>query len=299
MKIMSSTFMGQPPSEISSGRSTHGSPAVTTSRPPAEAAVASRRWSCRRRSRPSCAGAAERFGDREALVDGDLRLTFAELADAVDARRAGADRLRHRARRPGRDLGAEHRGVGDRRARRATAPARWSSRSTPGSRATRRRTSSAPRRRQLLFTVTDFLDTELRRAARAARPARTSLEEIVVLRGAVPDGRVSWDEFLARGRRGRPPPTSTARADAVRPDDLCDILFTSGTTGKPKGAMLDARREHPRLRRVVRRGRAARRATATSSSTRSSTRSGSRPASSPASSRARRSSRTRCSTCRR
>jgi acyl-CoA synthetase (AMP-forming)/AMP-acid ligase II len=31
---------------------------------------------------------------------------------------------------------------------------------------------------------------------------------------------------------------SAARAEAVQPDDLCDILFTSGTTGLPKGAML-------------------------------------------------------------
>src|SRR4029077_13119151 len=31
---------------------------------------------------------------------------------------------------------------------------------------------------------------------------------------------------------------SAARADAVQPDDLCDILFTSGTTGLAQGAML-------------------------------------------------------------
>ena len=32
-------------------------------------------------------------------------------------------------------------------------------------------------------------------------------------------------------------PDVEARADAITPDDIADILFTSGTTGKPKGAM--------------------------------------------------------------
>jgi acyl-CoA synthetase (AMP-forming)/AMP-acid ligase II len=34
-----------------------------------------------------------------------------------------------------------------------------------------------------------------------------------------------------------PPAQVEARADAVSPDDVADILFTSGTTGQPKGAM--------------------------------------------------------------
>ena len=32
-----------------------------------------------------------------------------------------------------------------------------------------------------------------------------------------------------------------ARADAVQPQDVADVMFTSGTTGRPKGAMLTHR----------------------------------------------------------
>jgi acyl-CoA synthetase (AMP-forming)/AMP-acid ligase II len=43
-----------------------------------------------------------------------------------------------------------------------------------------------------------------------------------------------WASFVARGSGG----TARERADALGPDDLSDIFFTSGTTGLPKGAML-------------------------------------------------------------
>ncbi len=42
----------------------------------------------------------------------------------------------------------------------------------------------------------------------------------------------TWDEFMAAGSDGA---TADARAAAVRPDDVSDILFTSGTTGRSKG----------------------------------------------------------------
>jgi acyl-CoA synthetase (AMP-forming)/AMP-acid ligase II len=51
--------------------------------------------------------------------------------------------------------------------------------------------------------------------------------DTVILRGGGPGG--SWEEFLARGRdEGLP---------NVGPEDLSDIIFTSGTTGRPKGVM--------------------------------------------------------------
>jgi acyl-CoA synthetase (AMP-forming)/AMP-acid ligase II len=48
-------------------------------------------------------------------------------------------------------------------------------------------------------------------------------------------GVLTWQEF--QGRAEVTAQEAEARALAVAPEDLCDILFTSGTTGRPKGAM--------------------------------------------------------------
>ena len=89
---------------------------------------------------------------------------------------------------------------------------------------------------RLLFTVTDFLATNYVELLRGADPVE-SLREIVVLRGSAAPDTVAWSDFLERADRVIPEEVA-ARRDALTGDDLCNILFTSGTTGRPKGAML-------------------------------------------------------------
>ena len=62
------------------------------------------------------------------------------------------------------------------------------------------------------------------------------LEKVVVLGEGAPGPHLSWEDFLASGA---PVPAEAVRARAaeIGPDDLSDMLFTSGTTGNPKGAM--------------------------------------------------------------
>ncbi len=53
-------------------------------------------------------------------------------------------------------------------------------------------------------------------------------------------GCLTWEEFLTRSRR-TPREALLRRAAEVRPDDVCNMQYTSGTTGFPKGVMLTHR----------------------------------------------------------
>jgi long-subunit acyl-CoA synthetase (AMP-forming) len=87
-----------------------------------------------------------------------------------------------------------------------------------------------------LVTVTDFLDNDYVGMLRAADRTIASLQHVVVISGPTNDN-LSWSDFLTAGRSVSPEQCHAA-IDAVGSDALSDIMFTSGTTGYPKGVML-------------------------------------------------------------
>ena len=89
----------------------------------------------------------------------------------------------------------------------------------------------------ILLTVTDFLEPDPLTMLAASGPL-PSLRESVVLSGPTPAGATSLDDLLARGTDPASADLVRAREAAIHADDISDIIFTSGTTGQPKGAML-------------------------------------------------------------
>jgi acyl-CoA synthetase (AMP-forming)/AMP-acid ligase II len=86
---------------------------------------------------------------------------------------------------------------------------------------------------RLLFTVGDFLGMNYAEAI--AQQDLPRLERVVSITGVAMNAQ-PWDAFLATGARVSAT-EARARAQSVTPEDLSDILFTSGTTGFPKGVM--------------------------------------------------------------
>lgn len=90
----------------------------------------------------------------------------------------------------------------------------------------------------LLFSVGNFLNQYYPALLADVRPA--SLRSVVVWGGFQaqlhPVSDLSWDDFLARAH-GVDPAEIVRREAALRPDSTADLMFTSGTTGRPKGVM--------------------------------------------------------------
>ncbi|MBM3638210.1 MAG: AMP-binding protein [Actinobacteria bacterium] len=91
-------------------------------------------------------------------------------------------------------------------------------------------------RARMLLCVNGFLGNDYVTWLRGADTPTPSIERIVVMRGDAPDGTIDWQQFLALGKDVADSEVD-ARIDALSPDDLSDIFFTSGTTGRPKGVM--------------------------------------------------------------
>jgi acyl-CoA synthetase (AMP-forming)/AMP-acid ligase II len=181
--------------------------------------------------------AAARFGDAEAVVDRDRRVSFVELAAGVD----GVARALMAA-------GIER---GDRVAVWAPNSLEWIVAAFGVTAAggvlvpvnTRFKGAEAAyilgrSGARVLFTVRGFLDTDYPALLVDAGASLPALERTVLMTGApVADAQIAWDQFLDAGD-GVTAADVDARVATVGPDDPSDVVFTSGTTGNPKGVVM-------------------------------------------------------------
>ena len=181
---------------------------------------------------------AQQHGSRPAIVDGDITLTYADLLQ--------------RSEQVARSLIALNVQAGDRVALWAPNVYEWivaacgvhaagailvplNTRMKGAEAADILERSGA----KLLFCIGDFLQQHYPALLRDCRPA--TLAQVVVLRGqpradVAQSGDHAWENFLALGQ-AVPVQQVHEREAALHADSTADLMFTSGTTGRPKGVM--------------------------------------------------------------
>ena len=181
---------------------------------------------------------AQQHGSRPAIVDGDITLTYADLLQ--------------RSEQVARSLIALNVQAGDRVALWAPNVYEWivaacgvhaagailvplNTRMKGAEAADILERSGA----KLLFCIGDFLQQHYPALLRDCRPA--TLAHVVVLRGqpradVAQSGDHAWEDFLALGQ-AVPVQQVHEREAALHADSTADLMFTSGTTGRPKGVM--------------------------------------------------------------
>ena len=91
---------------------------------------------------------------------------------------------------------------------------------------------------RVLFTVRGFLDTDYPALLAGAGVALPALEHTVLLAGERRRRRRSAGTTSSRRGRAVTDAELDARVASIGPDDPSDVVFTSGTTGNPKGVVM-------------------------------------------------------------
>lgn len=90
---------------------------------------------------------------------------------------------------------------------------------------------------EMIMAADEFMGMNYIAGLTEAKPSLRALEKTVVLPPPESLHTADWDAFLARGKDVDSQQVYDL-ISAIKGDDVCDIIFTSGTTSAPKGVLL-------------------------------------------------------------